>query len=188
MLRLPRWPGVERLEQIERLGATDLPDEDAIRPVTKRRADQIRNGHRRQRLFLAERDLRAPCLEAEQVRLVEMNLGRFLDDDDAIAVRNARRQRIEEGRLARAGAARDQDVLLRCDGVRQLRRQRRREGAHVDEVVQAVAARKLPDRQAPVRPRRTAGTSRRRGSRPRAGHPGSAGRRRFRPRRRARCS
>src|SRR5882762_2874891 len=43
-----QMPRVERLEQIKRLGATDLSHEDAIRPVTKRRADQIRNGHRRQ--------------------------------------------------------------------------------------------------------------------------------------------
>ena len=121
--------GVERLQQVERLGAAHLADEDAIGSVSKRRAQQVGDGDRRQRRFLSERHLRATRLEPQQVRLVEMNLGRLLDDDDAVAVRNVRRQRIEQRRLAGAGPARDQDVLLRRDGVGQLRRERRRQRA-----------------------------------------------------------
>ena len=60
-------------------------------------------------------DLRAPGLEPHEVRLVEMDLCGLLDHDDAVVVRDARRERIQQRRLAGAGAARDQDVLLRRD-------------------------------------------------------------------------
>ncbi len=44
---------------------------------------------------------------------VEMNLRGLLDDDDAILVRNARGQRVQQRRLAGAGPAGDEHVLLR---------------------------------------------------------------------------
>ena len=56
--------------------------------------------------FLSERHLRAPRLEPHQIRLVEVNLGGLLDHDDAVVVGNARRQRIQQRRLAGAGAPR----------------------------------------------------------------------------------
>ena len=104
---------VQRLQQVERFAAADLADEDAIGPMPKRRAEQVRDGDRRQRRFLSERRLRAPGLEPQHVRFVEMNLGGFLDHDDPVAVGNVRRQRIQQRRLAGAGSAGDQDVLLR---------------------------------------------------------------------------
>src|SRR5207237_942755 len=38
---------VERLEQVEGFGAADLPDEDAVRAVAQRRAQQIGDSDRR---------------------------------------------------------------------------------------------------------------------------------------------
>ena len=113
VLRLPRWPGVQRLQQVERFGAADLTDEDAIGPVPQGRAQQVGDRDRRQRRLLAERRLRAPRLEPKHVRLVEVNLRRLLDQDDAVAVGNVRRQRVQQRRLPGAGSAGDQDVLLR---------------------------------------------------------------------------
>ena len=71
--------GVERLQQVERFRATHLANQDAIRPVAKRGAEQVGNRDRRQRRFLSERRLRAPCFEPKHVRFVQMNLGRLLD-------------------------------------------------------------------------------------------------------------
>src|SRR5205085_8772611 len=49
------------------------------------------------------------------VLLVKLELGRVLDRDDAIGVRNGGRESIEEGGLAGARSARDQDVQLGVD-------------------------------------------------------------------------
>src|SRR5713101_4266321 len=102
---------VQRLEQVECLRTAYLPDQDAIGPVTECRAHQIRNRDRRQWLLLSQGYLCAARLEAQQVRLLQMNLRRLLDHDDAIAVWNVRGEGIQERRLAGAGAARNQDVV-----------------------------------------------------------------------------
>jgi hypothetical protein len=49
---------VQRLQQIEGLGAADLTDEDAIRPVPQCCAQEIGNRYWRQRRLLSERRLR----------------------------------------------------------------------------------------------------------------------------------
>ena len=77
--------GVQRLQQVERLGAAHLADQDAIGPMTERGAEQVGDRDRRQRRLLSERRLSAPRFEAQHVRLVEVDLGGLLDDDDAIA-------------------------------------------------------------------------------------------------------
>ena len=56
-----------------------------------------------------------PCLHAEHVALVELELLRVLDGDDALAVRDERRQHVEQRRLAGAGTARDDDVQAAFD-------------------------------------------------------------------------
>src|SRR5688572_29447052 len=76
-----------------------------------------------------------------------MNLRRLLDDDDPVPVWYARGQRVEQRRLAGTGPAGDQDVLLPTNGGGKLRRDGRRQGTDVDEVVQVVAARELANRE-----------------------------------------
>ena len=45
-------------------------------------------------------------LQPHHVPLLQLQLGRVLDGDDALAVGDERRQRVQHGRLAGAGAAR----------------------------------------------------------------------------------
>ena len=47
--------------------------------------------------------------------LVEPELGRVLDRDDSLLVRDRRGERVHEGRFPRAGSARDQHVQLCLD-------------------------------------------------------------------------
>src|SRR5688572_31165698 len=67
----PEMTGVQRLEEVERFGAADFPHENAIRAVTQRGAEEVRDGDRGQRSLLAERCLRTPRFEADHVRFVE---------------------------------------------------------------------------------------------------------------------
>jgi len=64
---------------------------------------------------LSERRLRAACFQPKDVRFVEVNLRRLLDQDDPVHIRNVSREGIQKGRLSGAGSARDQDVLLAGD-------------------------------------------------------------------------
>ena len=130
--------GVQRLQQVERFRAAHFADQNPVGPVPQRGAEQVGDRDRRQRRFLAERGLRAPRLEPHEVRLVDQDLGRLLDEDDAVVGRNRRRQRIEQRGLAGAGAAGDQDVLLArdCRG-RDASASVARQRADVDEVVAA---------------------------------------------------
>ena len=70
---------VQRLQQVERLSAAHLADEDAIRPMTKRGPEQVGDGHRRQWRSCPQRRLSAPGLEPKDVRFVQVNLRRLLD-------------------------------------------------------------------------------------------------------------
>ena len=106
---------VQRLQQIEGLGAADLTDEDAIRPVPQCCAQEIGNRYWRQRRLLYERRLRAAGLQPKDVRFVEVNLRRLLDQDDPISIGNVGREGIQKSRLPGAGSTRDQDVLLARD-------------------------------------------------------------------------
>jgi len=106
---------VQRLQQIEGLGAADLTDEDAIRPVPQCCAQEIGNRYWRQRRLLSERRLRAAGLQPKDVRFVEVNLRRLLDQDDPVPVGNVSREGIQKSRLPGASSARDQDVLLSGD-------------------------------------------------------------------------
>ena len=49
-------------------------------------------------------------LQRHDVRLLQLQLGGVLDGDDALVVRDERRQDVQQRRLARAGAAGDDDV------------------------------------------------------------------------------
>ena len=69
---------------------------------------------------LSQRHLRTPGLEAHEVRLVDEDLGRLLDQDDAVVRRNHRRQRVEERRLACARPAGDEDGAPLAHGLREV--------------------------------------------------------------------
>src|SRR5438270_10631627 len=105
-------PCVERLEQVEGFGATDLADQDPVRAMPERRAQQIGDRDGRQRRLLAERRLRASRLESDEVRLLDHDLGRLFDQYDAIVVRDRGGQRVQQRRLSRASATGNQDVAM----------------------------------------------------------------------------
>ena len=101
-----RVAGVQRLQQVERFPAAHLADDDAVRSMPQRRPEQVANRHGRQTRLLASR------LEPDQVRPVDLQLRRVLDQHDAVVGRQERRERVQQRRLARARAAADQDVLV----------------------------------------------------------------------------
>ena len=106
--------GVHRLQHVERFFAADLADDDAIGAHTQGVDHQ---------LPLADRalafDVRRARLEPRHVLLVELQLGRVLDRDDALLVADEAGQHVEQRRLAGAGAAADQHVQARPHAVRQ---------------------------------------------------------------------
>ena len=80
-------------------------------------------------------EVRRARLELDDVRLVELELGGILDGDDALVLGDERRQHVEGRRLARTGAAGDEDVEPRLDtGAQELEHLRGRR-PEVDEVV-----------------------------------------------------
>ena len=74
------------------------------------------------------------------MRLAEPQLGRVLDRHHALARVDVARQRVQERRLARAGAAADEEVAAAADGAREQLGQRRGERAVPDEVLRREAA------------------------------------------------
>ena len=116
----------------------------------------IRSGRMRSALRTSRRTVTSPRpssdagprLEAHDVGVAQAQLGGVLDGDDPLAVADELRQRVERRRLARAGAAADEDVAAREHRALQQVAQRRRPGAVGDEVVGTEAARaEAADRQ-----------------------------------------
>ena len=78
--------------------------------------------------------------------LLQLELGRVLDRDDALVAGDEGGQGVEGRRLTGTGSARDEDVELPLDAGGQEVRRLRRDGAEVDQVVHRVrVARELPD-------------------------------------------
>ena len=100
--------GVHRLQHVERLAGANLADDDPVGPHAQRVLDQVALGD----LALAL-DVRRAGFQPDDVLLLELELGRILDRDDALAVVDEGRHGVEHGRLARAGAAGDQHVAAR---------------------------------------------------------------------------
>ena len=101
---------VHRLEHVQRLGAADLADDDPVGAHAQGVADELADAD----LALAL-DVRRARLERDHVVLLELELGRVLDRDDALVVRDEGGQRVQQRRLAGAGAAGDQHVELARD-------------------------------------------------------------------------
>ena len=78
----PVVAGVHRLEHVERLAGADLADDDPVGPHAQRVLDQVALGD----LALAL-DVRRPGLEPRDMLLLQLELGRILDRDDALARR-----------------------------------------------------------------------------------------------------
>ena len=130
----PVVAGVHRLKHVQCLGSADLADDDAVGTHAKRVANELADCD----LALAF-DVLGPRLESEDVPLVEPQLGRVLDRDDAILVRDRRRHRVQQGRLTGTRAARDEDVQLCSDALLEEVDGFAAERAEPDQVVKAPA-------------------------------------------------
>ena len=98
--------GAPGLQQVERFGAADLADRDAIRPQAQRGANEI--GERGDAVLGAQR---------HEVRRLALQLAGILDQHDAIGgLCDFGEQRVGERGLAGGGAAGDQDVAALGDG------------------------------------------------------------------------
>ena len=99
--------GIHRLEHVEALGTADLAQDDAVRSHAQRIPHQV-----------ALIDLAGPLgahrarLQPDHVRLLQLQLRGILDRDDPVGRIDLLGQGVEQGRLAGAGPARDDDVLL----------------------------------------------------------------------------
>ena len=95
--------GAPGLEEVERLGAADLADRDAVGPQPERGADEI--GQRGRVILGAQRN---------EVWRGALQLARILDQHHAVAgLGDLGQQRVDQRGLAGRGAAGDEDVLAR---------------------------------------------------------------------------
>ena len=75
--------GVHRLEHVEGLAGADLADDDAVWTHAERVAYEVALGH-----FATALERRRTCLKADDVRLLELQLGGVLHGDDAFCLVN----------------------------------------------------------------------------------------------------
>ena len=104
--------GVQCGQQVDDLGAAHLADDDPVRPHPEGLAYQLAQGD-----LAGTFDVRAAGHQADQVRMRRRQLGRILDADDPLVRRNRTQGRSQQGRLARTGAAGDQERQSRCKDV-----------------------------------------------------------------------
>ena len=100
--------GVHRLEHVERLTATALSNDDAIGTHAQRVDDQLAD-----RDAALAVDVGRTSLETADMLLVQLQLGRILDGDDALVDRDETRADVEKSRLAGTRATGHQDVRAR---------------------------------------------------------------------------
>ena len=77
----PSWPVFIACSMSKRLGAAHLADDDAVGAHAQRVAHQVAL-----RDLAAALEVRRPRLEPHHVRLLQLQFGRVLDGDDALAV------------------------------------------------------------------------------------------------------
>ncbi len=102
--------GVHRLEHVQSLAASHLPDDDPVGPHAKRVAHELSD--RDASLAL---DVRRPRLESKNVALMELQLGCVFDRDDTLPVRDGTGERVQKRRLTGTRTTGDEDVELSLD-------------------------------------------------------------------------
>ncbi len=120
---------VHRLEHVDRLGAANLTDDDAVGPHAESVPHEVADAN-----LALPLDVGRPRLERDDVLLVELQLGCVLDRQDPLAVGDETRHHVQERRLADARAARDQDVELPAHAALEHLDELRRQRAQVDEI------------------------------------------------------
>src|SRR5579859_309383 len=103
--------GVEGLQQVESLLAPDFPQDGALGPVPQAGLEQITDGD-----GWNLRPLLAAGLEADKVRLADVDLGGIFDYQQTVIIGNEVGQDVKQGGLACPGAPADEDILAIQDG------------------------------------------------------------------------
>src|SRR5215467_13460803 len=134
---------IHRLQHVERFFASHLADDNAVRTHTQRVNHE---------LTLADGalafDVWRSRLEARDVRLVKLQLGRVFDGDDAFFLGDESREDVQQRRLTSAGASADQHVQPGAHAVRQEVEHRPCQGAQGDQILGFQAlGRKAANRQ-----------------------------------------
>ena len=102
--------GVHRLEHVQRLATAALSDDDPLRAHSEGVDHEIADSY----LALAF-DIGWPGFQSHNVVLAKLKFGRVFDRDDALIVRNERREHVQHRCFSGAGTAGDQDVQSRFD-------------------------------------------------------------------------
>src|SRR5665213_1601921 len=123
--------GIHRLQHVHGFRAADFAQDDAVGAHAQRVLQKVADGD----LALAF-EVGRTRLEPYDVRLLQLQFGSVLDGDDALARVDHLRHGVEQGGLARARAARDQNIKARARGDLEHRRHRRGDvlllGHHVE--------------------------------------------------------
>ncbi len=127
---------VHRLEHVQGLAATHLTHHDAVRPHTQGVDDQLANAHRALPL-----DVRGTGLEPDHVPLLELQLRRVLNGDDPLVAGEEARHDIEQRRLPRRGAPRDDDVEPRLHASAEELDHLLRDAPHANQIIRQVRRR-----------------------------------------------
>src|SRR6185437_8076012 len=123
--------GVHGLQEIEHFRSAHLADDDALRAHAQAVLDQVAHGH----LALAFQVGRAR-FQTHHMRLLQLQFGRVLAGDHALVTVDIVAQAVEQRRLARARAARDDDVAAHAADDLQHLRAFRRDRAETHQLVE----------------------------------------------------
>ena len=122
--------GVHGLEHVERLSTSHLADHDAIGSHAQGVAYQVADLDLTPTLHIG-----GPALEADHVPLVELQLHRVLNCDNALVLGNEAREHVEKRGLAGTRSAANQDVELAFDYRAHQVGNPGRQGPEPDEIV-----------------------------------------------------
>lgn len=99
--------GVQRLKEVEGLAAADFADDDAVGAEAQGGVDEVADRHLALSVLVG-----LARLERHDVALLQLELAGVLDHENALPFRDEGAQRVQDGRLAGARSAGDDDVLV----------------------------------------------------------------------------
>ena len=101
-----RVAGVEELQKIERFAPSNLPQQNTIGPMPQRGFEKVTNGDSGHAVLFSS------GFEADEVRLSKLYFGGVLDQHDSLVRGNELSQGIQQGGLAAARSAANQEISM----------------------------------------------------------------------------
>src|SRR5205807_8626551 len=96
---------VEELQEVERLTAAYLTEDDSVWPMAERCFQEVTDAHGRQTV------LWLPSFKTNKVVLIHLNFGGVFDEENSFIARNEFPEDIQERCLASSRTSGDQNVL-----------------------------------------------------------------------------